>query len=121
MRRQVTHLLREHLGVRVRKSGKKRKLWKLLAALEYRRAASGTRDDLPSWIKLREHWLAAAEGQREVMRAILDQWDRAAKAGLDSVTQGEVAELAAFALSGPGVVLGRALYRFDPNCITSEP
>jgi hypothetical protein len=121
MRQQVTHLLRERLGVRVRKSGKKRKLWKLLAALEYKRSASGYRADLPSWVKLREHWLAAAEGQREVMRAVLDQWDQAAKVGLDSVTQGEVAELAAFALSGPGVVLGRALYRFDPNCITGEP
>lgn len=121
MRRQVTRLLREQLDVQVRKRGKKRKLWKLLVALEYRRAASGIRGDLPSWMKLREHWLAAAEGQREVMSVVLDQWDRAAEAGLDSVTQGEVAELAAFALSGPGVVLGRALYRFDPDCITSEP
>lgn len=121
MRQQISYLLREQLGVRIRKSGKKRKLWKLLAALESRRYASGIRGDLPSWLKLREHWLSAAEGQREVMRAVLNQWDQAAKAGLDSVTQGEVAELAAFALSGPGVVLGRALYRFDPNCITSEP
>jgi hypothetical protein len=39
---------------------------------------------------------------------------------LRSVTQSEVAALAEFALSGPGVVLGRALYRFNPNCVTNE-
>src|SRR5205814_7044573 len=27
--------------------------------------------------------------------------------------------LAEFALSGPGIVLGRCLYRFDPECITN--
>src|SRR5439155_7626122 len=48
-----------------------------------------------------------------------DQWYQFAVTGLDSVTQSEVAALAEFALSGPGVVLGRALYRFDRTCITN--
>jgi hypothetical protein len=104
----------------VRKSGKSRPLWKLLAALEYRRATSGSYDGLPSWTELRAHWLRAASGQEEVMREVLDQWQRAAVEGLNSVTQGEVALLATFALSGPGIALGRALYRFDPACITNE-
>jgi hypothetical protein len=47
----------------------------------------------------------------------LTQWSEAAEAGLGTITQSEVAALAEFALSGPGVVLGRSLYRFDPECI----
>ena len=119
MRRQVGELLREQLGVKVRKSGGQRSLWKLLAALEYRRADTLGSSGLPSWPELRNHWLAAAGAQREVMREVLNQWEPFAKAGLDSVTQSEVAALADFALSGPGVVLGRALYRFDRTCVTN--
>jgi hypothetical protein len=54
------------------------------------------------------------------MKAVLAKWHRFAVAGLDSVTTSEVAALAEFALSGPGVVLGRALFRFDPGCITDD-
>ena len=38
MRRQVGQFLREQLNVKVRKSGGKRPLWKLLPALEHARA-----------------------------------------------------------------------------------
>jgi len=120
MRRQIGQLLREQLGVRVRRSGGHRPLWKLLAALEQTRANSNRHGDLPSWTELRAHWRRAAAGQDEVMREVLAQWHAWAEAGLDSVTQSEVAALAEFALSGPGVVLGRALYRFDSNCITQQ-
>jgi hypothetical protein len=54
------------------------------------------------------------------MKQTLVQWSEFAAAGLHSVTQSEVAALAEFALSGPGVVLGRALYRFDQTCITNK-
>src|ERR1700677_1324397 len=54
------------------------------------------------------------------MSRVLSLWDASAKAGLQSVTQSEVAAMAEFALSGPGTVLGRALYRFDPACIANE-
>jgi hypothetical protein len=39
---------------------------------------------------------------------------------LSGTEQSEVAALAEFALSGPGVVLGRALFRFDPQCLANE-
>jgi len=74
---------------------------------------------LPTWKKLRGHWEDAAAGQAGAIRGVLAQWSEAADAGLGAVTQSEVAALAEFALSGPGVVLGRCLYRFDPECITS--
>ena len=120
MRRQVGQLLREEFGVRVRKSGGHRPLWKLLAALEHTRENSNSHGGLPSWSELRVHWRRAATGQDDVMQEVLDQWHQSAKTGLESVTQSEVAALAEFALSGPGVVLGRALHRFDDQCITNE-
>ena len=119
MRRQVGELLRKELGVKVRKKGGRRPLWKLLAALEQRRADANLLTDLPSWSDLRGHWLNAAGEQADVMRSVLDQWRHFAKTGMDTVTQSEIASLAEFALSGPGVFFGRALYRFDTNCITN--
>ena len=43
--------------------------------------------------------------------------ERCGRKGLGNVTQSEVAALAEFALSSPGVVLGRSLYRFDRDCM----
>ena len=120
MYRQIGELLRNQLGIPVRKSGVQRPLWKLLAALEHARAGAVPDSDLPSWPDLRAHWRRVAVEQDEVMKRVLAQWNQYAEAGLDSVTQSEVAALAEFALSGPGNVLGRALYRFDPDCITND-
>jgi hypothetical protein len=120
MRRQVDQLLKKQLGVRVQRSGRQRPLWKLLAALEYARERSIPRSGLPSWAELRGHLRKAASGQEEAMREVLAKWHQSAEAELGSVTSSEIAALAEFALSGPGVVLGRALYRFDENCITND-
>ena len=120
MRRQVGQLLRERLGVEIKKSGGKRPLWKLLPALEVARELSMPESGLPTWQELRGHWRAVASGQADAIRSVMAQWSEAAEAGLGAVTQSEVAVLAEFALSGPGVVLGRCLHRFDPECVTSE-
>ena len=120
MRRQVGQFLREQLKVEVRKRGGKRPLWKLLPALEHARTSIIPDSGLPSWHELRDHLRDAAAGQAEVMKPVLAQWNKFAEAGLHSVTQSEVAALAEFALSGPGVVLGRALYRFDRDCIANQ-
>jgi hypothetical protein len=119
MRRQVGQLLRDRLGVEIKKSGGRRPLWKLLPALEAARELRMPERGLPTWHELRAHWRAAASGQAEAILAVLAQWSEASEASLGAVTQSEVAALAEFALSGPGVVLGRSLYRFDPDCITS--
>jgi hypothetical protein len=119
MRRQVGQLLRDRLRVGIKRSGGRRPLWKLLAALETTRELRMPESGLPTWHELREHWRAVASGQEEAIRGVLAQWNEAAGAGLGAVTQSEVAALAEFALSGPGVVLGRSLYRFDPECIGS--
>lgn len=120
MRRQIGQLLRERLGVEIKKSGGRRPLWKLLPALEIARDSLIPEIDLPTWRELKGHWRDVASGQAEAIRGVMVQWDEAADTGLGSVTQSEVAALAEFALSSPGVVLGRSLYRFDPECITSD-
>ena len=119
MRRQVGQLLREQLKIPVRKSGGKRPLWKLLPALEHTRAMLVPDSGLPSWPELRYHLRSAAGNQAQIMQQVLAQWDEWAYAGLQSVTQSEVAAIAEFALSGPGVVLGRALFRFDRSCVSN--
>jgi hypothetical protein len=119
MRRQVGQLLRDRLGVEIKKSGGRRPLWKLLPALELARELRIADSGLPTWDELKWHWRYAASGQAEAIRGVMAQWDEAAGAGLETVTQSEVAALAEFALSGPGVVLGRSLYRFDPECVSN--
>jgi hypothetical protein len=117
MRKQVGQLVRDQLGFFVRKRGGCRPLWKLIAALEHRRAEVMPDRGLPSWEDLHEHWLDAAGEQHSIMLRVFNQWSRFAGQGFDTLTESEVAALAEFALSGPGVVLGRALYRFDQTCI----
>jgi hypothetical protein len=120
MRRQIGQFLREQLKVEVRKSGRKRPLWKLLPALEHARASYFPESGLPSWDDLRNCLHDTAGRQSEVMKPVLALWSESVEVGLGPVTQSEVAALAEFALSGPGVVLGRALYRFDETCITND-
>jgi len=54
------------------------------------------------------------------MGDLIDQWGAAAKTGIAEVTEGELALLREFALASPGVVLGRALYRFAPGCLDGD-
>lgn len=120
MRRQVTNLIKNHLGLPIKRSGGKRALWKLLPALETMRSwvevSDGTR---PSSDEIVKAWRKVGAAQKEVMNIVLSEWNSSARDGIEEVTQSEVSALAEFALSGPGVVVGRALYRFDQNCISS--
>ena len=121
MRGQVRNLFHS-FGIPVRRSSKTRPLWFLLAALEGTRERSESDAALP-WNSIRGHWLGAAgdaPGQRKIMRDLINQWSDAAEEGFDEVTEGELACLTEFALSGPGVVLGRALYRFAPGCLDDD-
>lgn len=104
----------------MQKSSGRRSLWKLLPALECAREACIPDSGLPGWQELRSHLRNAGAGKDEGMMEVLKKWQRFSDAGLDSVTSSEVAALAEFALSGPGVVLGRALYRYDLECITDD-
>lgn len=121
MRVQVAELIRDHLGLRITKSAERRALWKLLPALESMRSWLEVGDgSWPSWDDIRRVWRKAGDSQAQIMRDVLSVWHAFARERITHITLGEVAALADFALTGPGVVLGRALYRFDPSCISSE-
>jgi hypothetical protein len=119
MKRQVSQFLKDRLGAEIKKSGGRRPLWKLLPALEAAREYHMPQSGLPTWHEIRTHWRNAASGQSEAMHGVLSQWNDAVEKGLGNVTLSEVAALAEFALSSPGVVLGRSLYRFDPDCMAN--
>lgn len=119
MRRQIYELL-ANLNVTVRKAGGRRPMWQLIAALEGISERAHPNRDRPSWKELRNQLRDVAGVQVDAMRKVIRRFSQYAEAGVDSVTASEVAALAEFALSGPGVVLGRALYRFDPNCLAGE-
>ena len=122
MRQQVRDLLRE-LKVPTRRSGNSRPIWKLVGALERTREAQQPEGPLVPWNDIQNCLRRAAgdaHGQRELMRIALDNWNSQTKQGLGSVTQLEIARLAEFALAGPGVVLGRALFRYDRGCLAGE-
>jgi hypothetical protein len=118
MIRQVTGLLKE-LGVPIRRRGKRRPFWKLVVALEGH-ADGASRSDLPTWAELSAALRHGLRDQPEVMTGVNTQWNKVARAGLESISETEIATLAEFALSGPGVALGRALFRFDSGCLSPE-
>ncbi len=119
MRHQVAAMLRDELEVKIVRKGRHRPLWRIVAAMEQRRSTI-LAGKWPDSLAIRTSWLRAAAGQDEVMREVLDNWNAAAKMPFDTITLREVAELAEHALSGPGIVLGRALYRYDRSCLDHE-
>jgi hypothetical protein len=129
LRRQIIDALRE-LGVSIshKQQPKKRSLrqkltgqnpyqrttWQLLAQIEnlsgcwsygysaWRQLAANLRDD----------------NTEAGLARLLPAWNAAAMEPLRSVTQSEVNDLVEFALSAPGVVLGRALHRHWPEAVS---
>lgn len=119
---QVRTLLSD-LAVPIRRSSKKRPIWFLLPALEGtcdRSAIANTGVAKWSEISLRLRAAENAHGQRRHMADLLRQWDRDAAKGLVEITEGELAALADYALSSPGVVLGRAWYRHCSGCLSGD-
>jgi hypothetical protein len=119
MRSQVVQLARD-LKIEIKKSGPRRPIWKLLPALEGKRHKIWPDVPLPTWDELLEHWKETAASQIETIRPILAQWNKLAIADLSYLTQEEISLIAEFSLGGPGVVLGRALYRFDPTVLDKQ-
>lgn len=97
-------------GIRVTK-GKRNKqsrmpTWKLLARL-----------DSAPWVQ--QAWRRQDKSQQGgVLTRLLDDWCSEATYPLHEVSKRDIRELADWAVTAPGVVLGRSLFRYWPEAIT---
>ena len=123
VQRQIRKGLRQ-LGIRVgrtRRIKRKRPVWQLLGRIE-EKSGNG------AWIR-RAWWGLHRDLQRKAKRSqnpdaglgrLLTRWESESQRPLEHVTPQEVEELAEYALSAPGVVLGRALSRHWPEAVTRQ-
>jgi hypothetical protein len=123
MQRQIKHALNE-LGISVRKPSKskgviyrRRTIWQLLGQIE---------NQAGNWPWIKAAWEKLHQGtQRQKnpdagLGKLLQQWDKAAQDPIDRITPQELKMLTEFALSAPGVVLGRALQRHWPEAVNKQ-
>ena len=116
MRRQVAALLRT-LKIDVRREKRRLPLWRLIAGIEQL---------TEEWTSIEYAWRSvrsknkASAGKRDVLKFLVDRWTRATREPLSFITLREINDLAEYALCGPGVVLGRALYRLDPKTLDGD-
>lgn len=118
LRTQVEGAL-SNLGIIVVDSSQNRPVWRLIAALE---------EKAGSWGKVRDGWEEVYRQTRRIedkgseqergLGQLLERWHQAQlDVDLTSLSRAEVDRLAAFALSAPGMVVGRALRRHWPEAL----
>ena len=79
-----------------------------------------------SWHRSRNAWLLAGEhgprrsGGTGVVSQAINEWDRAVKGGLESISESEVRRLAELAVGAPGCVLARSLERHCPDFLDDD-
>lgn len=115
---EATQSLRRWLngeGIKIRRSSKPpRPIWKLVTAMQRRVAGDDAAD-----LFTQQGYIGRALGKK-VLATELKSWRNAATAVEMPLTLSEVKEIARFALSAPGVVLGRAVQRHWPGCISED-
>jgi hypothetical protein len=113
VKRQLRKALRDR-GIRVRAGNQRRPTWTLIAALERKQVGSIEAVDkiLERWSALHAAGVTASrDGSETGFRRMLKAWRAASEREISHVTPAEFKDLARYALSAPGVVVGRALAR----------
>lgn len=111
--RQLRKALRD-MGIRVREGRQRRPTWNLIAALERKQMGSIEAVDkiLGRWSELHVAGVTVSRSDSETgFRKMLKAWRVASERNVSDVTPLEFKDLARYALSAPGVVVGRALAR----------
>lgn len=111
--RQLRSALRT-MGISIRERNKKRPTWCLLAALERKQLGSLDAVDtiLKSWSALHVSEMSESrDGSETGFKKMLKVWKGAAAAEISDITTAEFKDLVRYALSAPGVVVGRTLAR----------
>jgi hypothetical protein len=93
----------------------RRTTWQLLAQIEAR--AGNWPWINAAWERL-AHNLRRAKGTEAGLGRLLPRWDQQAQLSLSFVTPSQVRDLAEYALSAPGVALGRALKRHWADAVS---
>jgi hypothetical protein len=114
LRRQIEMELQK-LGITVSSSTRKRAIWKLLAQID--QLAGYWEWVWESWWEVEEQTRRSSEADAG-LGSIIDRVAAEAEKSLKFVTPHELTALADFALSAPGIVVGRALYRHWPGAMS---
>ena len=107
LRNQLRHVLRD-LGVGIESRSPNLPIWKLIARLEARAG---------NWPYVRRAWnrmnakLSREDTSDGGLTQLLSDWNKEAGMAIESIRPAALDSLVSHALSAPGVVVGRALYR----------
>ena len=107
LQHQLRHVLRD-LDVGIESTSPNLPMWKLIARLEARAG---------HWPYVRRAWrgmnakLSRADTADGGLAPLLSDWDEEAGMAINSIRPSALDSLVSYALSAPGVVVGRALYR----------
>lgn len=116
IRRQLGAALKE-IGVKVSKGARHVPIWKMLAQLDFKTGDWEWTSN--AWWQLHRQ-IATGEYEDSGLAQLLTDWDEAAEQALVEISPGQFGDLINHALSSPGVVVGRALFRHWPEVVTEE-
>jgi len=113
----------KNIGIRVREGNRKRPTWMLISALE--RKQLGSWDAINYVVKRWERLhvtgtIAKRDGSETGFRKMLKAWSEASDCDVTQISPLEFKDLTRYALSAPGVVVGRALARHWKEALETE-
>lgn len=111
---QISSLLSRY-GVRI-SGDSRRPIWRLLAGLESRSGTWGS--SYKVWRELATRYSVSDDGEQNSLLGLIERWNEEARSEFTEISAFELQRLADFALSAPGVVLGRALKRHWSGAIS---
>lgn len=122
IRQQLRRALKE-MNVIIRDGGQKRPTWKLIASLERMHLGSMETIDsiLEAWSTLHvEDTTSSKRSGITGFRKMLKAWRKASEDNISYLTPAEFEDLLHYAMSAPGVVVGRALKRHWSSALEND-
>lgn len=120
--RQLRKALR-NFGIQIREGVKKHPTWSLISALDRMQLGSQNAVDrvIENWSKLHVAGTSPSkDGNGTGFKKMLRAWKEASAREISYISPAEFKDLARYALSAPGVVVGRALARHWPGALEGD-
>ncbi len=115
--RQQLHKSLNGMGIQVRQKPGVRPIWQLLARIE--RLHGSWPQTIAAWRKLHNE-IRSGDDLQAGLGKLLSDWEQEAAEPLNHVTVDELNELVEYAISAPGIILGRALRRHWSDALTEQ-